>query len=221
MRDSKADIRMCNPMKKLWFLIVLLILGACSTEEQQAKIVPADRYMILTADGTPSAGNAMRACVEDSQTGLTWELKSEGPGLHNWRNTYSWYNPNQAHHELEYRGTEGGGVCDGSKCDTWNAVVVINEDGFCGFDDWRVPSKDELFSISDLRKIKMPPTVNTDYFPHTQSAEYWSANDYSFQPDSAWAWNFQYGHDRVDWKKSPKFVRLVRGDAIDLESVKE
>jgi hypothetical protein len=60
-----------------------------------------------------------------------------------------------------------------------------------------------------------------EFFPRTQSAEYWSANDYSFQPDSAWAWNFLYGHDRVDWKKSPKFVRLVRGDPIDLQTVKE
>ena len=54
-----------------------------------------------------------------------------------------------------------------------------------------------------------------------QIAEYWSANDYSFQWDAAWAWSFEYGHDRVDWKSSPKFVRLVRGTAENLEKVKE
>jgi hypothetical protein len=63
--------------------------------------------------------------------------------------------------------------------------------------------------------------MNTVFFPHAQSAEYWSGNDYSFQYNTAWAWSFEYGHDRVDWKKEPKFVRLVRGTAGELETVKE
>ncbi len=100
-------------------------------------------------------------------------------------------------------------------------VAVVNEEGLCGFDDWRMPPKDEIFSISDIRKAKSPPTIDIEYFPHAQAAEYWTANDYSFQPGSAWVWSFQHGHDRVDWKKSPKFVRLVRGVAIDLPAVKE
>jgi hypothetical protein len=174
----------------------------------------AEQYSLLAAEGG-------QACVKDMRYGLIWERKSDEPGLHDWRNTYSWYNPDQAHHEIDYRGTENGGVCAGSQCDIWSVVAAANEEALCGFADWRLPSKDELFSISDLRKAKTPPTINTEYFPHTQSGEYWSANDYSFQPDSAWAWNFLYGHDRVDWKKSPKFVRLVRGEAIDLQKVKE
>jgi hypothetical protein len=100
-------------------------------------------------------------------------------------------------------------------------VAAVNEEEYCGFDDWRMPSKDEMFSISDLRKAKSPPTIDVEFFPHAQVAEYWTANDYSFQPDAAWAWSFKHGHDRVDWKKSPKFVRLVRGFAADLPAVKE
>jgi len=34
-------------------------------------------------------------------------------------------------------------------------------------------------------------------------------------------WNFQFGHDRVDWKKAPKFVRLVRGSGQNLPEVKD
>jgi hypothetical protein len=57
--------------------------------------------------------------------------------------------------------------------------------------------------------------------PNKQQDEYWSANDYSFQYNAAWVWNFQFGHDRVDWKTSAKFVRLVRGTASELPKVKE
>ncbi len=37
---------------------------------------------------------------------MIWELKSAQIGLHDWRNTYSLFNPTQAHYELDYRGTE-------------------------------------------------------------------------------------------------------------------
>ena len=208
-------------MNKLGFLFSFLLLVACSPSEPVSNLAPADRYKLLAADGEAAIGEGLHACLQDRRTGLTWELKSDQPGLHDWRNTYSWFNPTQAHHEIDYRGTEDGGECTGSACDIWSLVAAANEEGICGYNDWRMPSKDEFFSISDVRLAKTPPTTNIQYFPLTQSAEYWTANDYSFQPDSAWTWNFLHGHDRVDWKKSPKFVRLVRGDPIDLESVKE
>jgi uncharacterized protein DUF1566 len=213
---------MNKSMKSLWFLIVPLLLGGCSPGEPISTDVPVDRYRILAGDGTLAVSSRDRACVKDTRSMLTWELKSDQSGLHDWRNTYSWFNPSQSHNEIDYRGTRDGGSCAGSECDTWSLVAAANNEAMCGFTDWRMPSKDELYSISDVRKAKTPPTVtDIQYFPYTQSSEYWSANDYSFQPDSAWAWNFLYGHDRVDWKKSPKFVRLVRGEAIDLQEVKE
>ena len=160
-------------------------------------------------------------CTLDQFTGLMWEVKSDEPGLHDWRNTYSWFDPEASNDELDYRGTAGAGECVNSKCDTADFVRAVNEAGYCGFHDWRLPSRDELQSISDLRKAESPPTVNSDYFPFTQPDEYWSANDYSFQFDAAWVWNFRFGHDRVEWKKTPKFLRLVRGEAEQLIPVKE
>jgi hypothetical protein len=97
----------------------------------------------------------------------------------------------------------------------------VNVAGHCGYFDWRMPSRNELMSISDLSKADNPPTANLEYFPYMQADEYWTGFDYGTQYQSAWAWNFFYGHDRVDWKKSPKFVRLVRGTANDLDKVKE
>jgi hypothetical protein len=208
-------------MNKLGFLIAFLSLSACSPGEPVADVTQGDHYKFLAADGAAATADGLHYCVEDLRYGLTWELKSDQPGLHDWRNTYSWFNPTQAHHEIDYRGTEDGGKCGGSQCDIWNMVAAANQESLCGYNDWRMPTKDEFFSISDVRLAKTPPTTNIEYFPLMQSAEYWTANDYSFQPDSAWTWNFLYGHDRVDWKKSAKFVRLVRGDPIDLQEVKE
>ncbi len=160
-------------------------------------------------------------CVIDTETQLVWQLKSAAPGLNSAENTYSWFAPDEAQGELDYRGLEDGGTCTGSQCDTWHYVQAVNLAGYCGRNDWRMPTKDEMFSISDLRRAATPPTINIEFFPQTRAAEYWTGNDYSFQWDTAWAWSFEFGHDRVDWKKTAKYVRLVRGTAGQLEAVKE
>lgn len=169
----------------------------------------------------PLSGAALGRCTLHGSTNLMWEVKSNEPGLHDWRNSYSWFDPDESFGELDYRGTPDGGDCAGSDCDTWDFVRAVNTQGYCGFHDWRLPSRDELMSISDLGKADTPPTIDTKYFPYAQAEEYWSANDYSFQYNAAWVWSFRHGHDRVDWKKSPKFLRLVRGKAERLTPVKE
>lgn len=200
-------------MLRLNLPLALLALAACGQGPDEAQLSHETKYSTVSVDND--------TCVFDNQTGLLWEVKTDIAGLHNFRNTYSWYSPVEAHKELDYRGLENGGVCAGSACDTWHYVQAVNEAGYCGYEDWRVPGKDELFSVSDLMRADNPPTTNTEFFVYAQPAEYWSGNDYSFQWDAAWAWNFEYGHDRVDWKKTPKFVRLVRGSASRLPEVKE
>jgi hypothetical protein len=210
---DQATSRNSSNVKTIALLLAVGVLFGCGADDPTDGERPEIRYVSLQ--------HAQLSCIRDTRSGLIWELKADQEGLHNWRNTYSWFNPTQAHRELDYRGTADAGGCDGSQCDTWMFVVAVNEEEYCGFDDWRMPSKDEMFSISDLQKGKSPPTIDVESFPFAQAAEYWSANDYSFQPDAAWVWSFQHGHDRVDWKKSPKFVRLVRGVATDLPAVKE
>jgi len=200
-------------MVQITLSLAFLALGACSQDADDAQFTHDNKYSAVSVDND--------ACVFDNQTGLLWQVKTDVAGLHDLRNTYSWYNPNEANGELDYRGVENGGQCAGSACDTWHYVAAVNQAGYCGYQDWRMPGKDEMFSISDLRRADNPPTINTAFFVHAQPAEYWSVNDYSFQWDTAWAWNFEYGHDRVDWKKTPKYVRLVRGSASRLPEVKE
>ena len=193
-----------------------IILGGCEQSPSPMADLHDSKYKAVDV-----VAGATGECTLDTFTGLMWEVKSDEPGMHDWRNTYSWFDPDSSNDELDYRGTSSGGTCVGSNCDTSDFVRAVNDAGHCGFDDWRVPSRDELQSITDLRKAESPPTINIEYFPFTQSDEYWSSNDYSFQFDAAWTWNFRFGHDRVDWKKSPKSLRLVRGEAEQLIPVKE
>lgn len=189
------------------------MLAACNRVPDPALVLHDTKYN--------GVGDTPYECVLDGQTGLYWEVKNDVPGLHDWHNTYTWFNPAATNDELDYRGTPNGGECVDSECDTSAYVLAVNELGYCGYSDWRVPGKNELFSVSDLRRHDNPPTMNVEHFPFAQAAEYWSVNDYSFQHDAAWTWNFEFGHDRVDWKANPKFVRLVRGEAAELTPTKE
>ena len=212
--------------KKNWALcfLVTISLSGCGKKEGPGLEIHDTKYVAVGDDGSVLAERpASWPCVLDQYTGLMWEVKTDQPGLHNRNNTYSWFDPNEDHgsEEVDYRGTPDGGQCAGSTCDTWELVKAVNLEGYCGHNDWRVPLRDELGSISDPRKLRTPPTTNLVYFPDTWQEEYWSANDYHFQFDSAWAWSFRYGQDRVDWKKTPKYVRLVRGEAQGVPRIKD
>jgi len=201
--------------RKLLLLVAIpFLLSACEQESGPGPEIHDIKYLAIGTDGQAVVGDpGDNDCVLDQFIGLVWEVKSDQPGLRDWRNTYSWYDPDESYKgKLDYRGTRNGGKCEGSDCDTAGYVKAVNEIGYCGHSDWRMPTRDELGSISDPRKADNPPTINLNYFPHTQPEEYWSANDYQSQYNAAWRWNFKFGHDRVDWKASPGRVRLVRGE---------
>jgi hypothetical protein len=202
-------------MKALTLILIIACLFLSSCSQNPDDIANSHDTKYTTVD------SGSDTCVLDTETRLIWQTKSSVVGLNHESNTYSWFEPDETNGELDFRGLEDGGVCDGSACDTWHYVEAVNEVGFCGYKDWRMPNKNELFSVSDLRRARTPPTMNTKFFQNAHAAEYWSGNDYSFQYDTAWAWNFELGHDRVDWKKEAKFVRLVRGASTELEEVKE
>jgi hypothetical protein len=201
---------------------LFLGLAGCDSRSGPGPEIHDSKYVAMDEAGQVLLPDQPGPCVLDQFTGLVWEVKTNQPGLHNREHTYSWFDPAEdASGELDYRGKPDGGQCEGSACDTHAFVAAVNEAAFCGFQDWRMPTRDELGSISDPRKTSTPPTINTQYFPHTQSAEYWSSNDYQFHWNTAWLWNFGNGLDRVEWKESPRYVRLVRGKAAYLERVED
>ena len=196
---------------------------ACDREPAVGPEIHDTKYLAVNSAGVALGPEiAPGDCTLDQFTGLTWEVKTDQPGMRYAENTYSWYNPTEAHGgELDYRGEANKGDCTGSDCDTFAYTVAVNEIVLCGYSDWRLPTRDELGSISDPRKNQSPPSINTRYFPNTQAGEYWSGNDYQFQWNAAWVWGFQNGLDRVEWKASPRYVRLVRGQARQVTRVKD
>ena len=225
MPASCPDDTFCSlaNMNRIFLAAVVVVLPACSRDSAPGPEIHDTKYRAVSTSGEVlDAAVASGACVLDQFTNLTWEAKSDQPGLHDWRNTYSWYDPQEAHDgELDYRGIPDAGTCEGSACDTSALVEAVNIDSLCGYSDWRMPSRDELGSISDPRRSKSPPTTNTRFFPFAQAAEYWSANDYQFQWDAAWVWSFKTGLDRVEWKRSPRYVRLVRGQPRQITRIED
>jgi len=212
-----------NPSVAIAAVAVLFLLNACERNDGPGPEIHDTKYLTIGPDGQPlNHPPGENDCVQDQFIGLVWEVKSNQPGLRDWRNTYSWYSPNESSDgELDYRGLKNAGQCIGSDCDTAAYVLAVNETAYCGHSDWRMPARDELGSISDPRKPDNPPTANLKFFPYTQADEYWSGNDYQFQYNAAWRWSFKFGHDRVEWKATPGRVRLVRGQATLLQRAKE
>ncbi len=209
----RKNLRVSRTLGTLALCAGLVTLGACDRSHKTQ--TPAFDFQRLGADGTPYAGNGdfttqPWSCVADRHTGLVWEVKTAQPGLRSKDNTYTWFNPDSKLN-VGNAGTPNGGKCSGSHCDTTSYVEAVNRQGLCGQNDWRLPTQKELSTLNDPRIAYPGPTLDTQFFPEVQAAQYWTGVAYAAHYAGAWAWSFDYGYDRVDWKKTSKYLRLVRG----------
>lgn len=161
----------------------------------------------LLQDGEVQAGQAMSyspagdgSCIKDNVTGLTWEQKTDDGGLRDKDNTYQWYSTDNSNNGGSV-GYENNGV------NTQAYIAQLNASRYCGYSNWRLPTKDELHSIVDYGRYN--PAINP-IFTNTQSGWYWSSSpgvDYSA---NAWGVYFYYGYDSNYGKSNSYYVRAVR-----------
>jgi Protein of unknown function (DUF1566)/Bacterial Ig-like domain len=133
-------------------------------------------------------------CVTDNVTGLMWEVKTDDGGLRDKDNTYT------------------NEVAGGSAS---TFVTNVNSAGLCGFNDWRLPTADELQSIVDYGTSR--PAIDATWFPNAIGGYHWSSSPY-VDPAYAWSGEFNVGSFAFSLRTAGFNVRLVRGNALPARS---
>jgi hypothetical protein len=101
-----------------------------------------------------------------------------------------------------------GNVVGDAKKLIWHAAMQIpdtfNQQGYAGYNDWRVPNIDELKTLIDEIKGKAGNYIDADVFPKN-ARWFWSSSP------KAHAFYFSYGGSGNAHEYSDYHVRLVRG----------
>ena len=142
------------------------------------------------------------ACTKDNKTGLTWEVKTDDGGLRDKNNKYTNYDA--IYPKCDWNNCEKDYPSKlGASTNTDGFVKAVNAQGLCGSSSWRLPTKDELLTIS-------PAGYGTGYFEDNLNHYYWSSSPYAYYSSLAWFVYFYNGYSSYDPKYGNSFVRLVR-----------
>ena len=96
---------------------------------------------------------------------------------------------------------------------SWDAAISHCEGmSLAGYNDWRLPNREELRSIVDYNVSD--PAIKSDFFSDTVSSMYWSSSTIlgdSQGPFRAWGVYFGNGIANYYYKSDAYYVRAVRG----------
>ncbi len=172
---------------------------------QDAHYAKARSYTKLDSSGNEiDDGVTDWAAAKDDVTGLIWEVKHSGDGMtddtnpHDADNTYSWYDSNAG----PYQGTAGDGT------NTEDFLKALNQAGFGGCSNWRLPTVKELTALVHRGK-NMGPRIDTAYFPESRADWYWSSTSYAGSGGYAWSVDFGGGDTDNYYKNNSLHVRAV------------
>lgn len=121
--------------------------------------------------------------VLDNNTGLMWQQTISA-------NKYTW----------------------GSAVSWDKAVSYCNNMSYAGYDDWRLPTPQELLTIVD--NSKYDPAIDETYFPDTPSDSFGSSSTYVNNTSRAWIAHFSYGIVTNSNDDDSYYVRCVRGVSL-------
>lgn len=146
------------------------------------------------------------SCVKDNVTDLIWESKTDDNTLHDKDDSFVWYesDPRIGNGGLpgyerasEYDSSKTDQTCFGfisgintSYCNTKAFVNRVNSASYCGSNNWRLPTREELNSLVDY---ETSPKIDTGYFPLIQNNYYWTSVPYAYLNKHVWTISFQYG----------------------------
>ncbi len=124
--------------------------------------------------------------VYDRNTGLYWEIKSpEEQDVNFCGNTYTF--------------ADAGG----------DYIEKMNNACYGGYNDWRLPNRDELRSIMDYSRDDC--SVDVSVFENCQTGDYWTKNVYKLQPYFGWVIFTGFGCAIAKSMESKRYVMAVRG----------
>ncbi len=109
-------------------------------------------------------------------------------------------------------GLSGASCASGSATrTTWStALGLANTSNHAGFDDWRLPNAEELYSLVETACAN--PAINTLAFPNTEASFfYWSSTTWVANASLAWGVFFDAGSLGTNFKGLNRRFRLVRG----------
>lgn len=182
-----------------------------------------NRFYKVDNDGGLLSHESMSwSCVYDDLTGLLWEVKTSDGSWQDNEHTYSWFQPSAQEIEelslvagsdpvdLPYdarRGKADGGTCYDVYCDTYHYNQAFNDANICGSSQWRLPYAHELGYLD--HQDQYYPDIDTDFFPNTAIAYYWSRTETPNLLSLAWAVDFKHGFPYISEKRIPYRIRLV------------
>lgn len=187
-------------------LLLLLILGLLFTLNGGYEIQARQSYphwIKLDAHGTAiAATDGPWRCVVDTNSGLVWENKRGDESVGHGKWTYSWSdNPAPINTFPE------GSCSDLNHCSTAAYVQLANQQAWCGYSNWRVPTLDELQTLLDFSDADSAAKVCPCFLANTMASSYWSSN--SDQSRKQFGINFKDGEVRAFPQHASLYLRLV------------
>lgn len=181
------------------------------------------------APGPAHFSSVEGGCVRDNVTGLMWEMKTAG-GLRDWDQTYTNYDSTVSAQKLD----SATNVLSNPTQDEIDAPTnsvgfknTVNATNLCGFNDWRLPTLEELQSIVKNGGAFPGPTIDATWFPNTKPLAFWTSSPLLSPPPEPpdppgpprivypyFAWSVFFGDGFVVsyYRSSSNPVRLVRTD---------
>ena len=144
---------------------------------------------------------------KDTETNLMWEIKNE----ENIKHCYVWSKEDIA--ESIKNGWDTY-LTDDVK-DAFSYAKKLNKINYCGFNDWRVPTIDELKTILTKEESEIVGYANTNYYikrPLSKNTTHWYWSSSSSANSSSYAWSvyFNNGYAYNSNKVNSLYVRCVR-----------